>query len=99
MSQPAISRKTYLFTWITLLVLALATTLIGRLDLGPFNMPIAVIIATAKAALIVAFFMQAKLESRLVHVVIGAGVLWFLILLTNTLGDYVTRGWLPFPGK
>ncbi|MDQ2775822.1 MAG: cytochrome C oxidase subunit IV family protein [Acidobacteriota bacterium] len=99
MSQPAISRKTYLFTWITLMVLALATTLIGRLDLGPYNMPIAVLIATAKAALIVAFFMQAKLESRLVHVVIAAGVLWFLILLSNTLGDYVTRGWLPFPGK
>lgn len=99
MSQPAISRKTYLFTWIALLLLALATTLIGRLDLGPFNMPIAVLIATAKAALIVAFFMQAKHESKLVHVVIAAGVIWFLILLTNTVGDYATRGWLPFPGK
>ncbi len=99
MSQPAISRKTYLFTWITLMLLALATTLIGRLDLGPFNMPIAVLIATAKAALIVAFFMRAKHESKVVLIVIAAGIVWFLILLTNTLGDYATRGWLPFPGK
>ena len=99
MSQPAISRKTYLAIWITLMLLALVTTLIGRLDLGPFNMPIAVLIATAKAALIVAFFMQAKHESKVVHVIIAAGVVWFLILMTNTLGDYVTRGWLPFPGK
>jgi len=99
MSQPAISRKTYLVIWIALMLLALVTTLIGRLDLGPFNMPIAVLIATAKAALIVAFFMQAKHESKVVHVIIAAGVVWFLILMTNTLGDYVTRGWLPFPGK
>ena len=81
------------------MLLALVTTLIGRLDLGPFNMPIAVLIATAKAALIVAFFMQAKHESKVVHIIIAAGVVWFLILMTNTLGDYVTRGWLPFPGK
>jgi hypothetical protein len=27
------------------------------------------------------------------------GVLWFLIMITLTLGDYLTRGWMPFPGK
>ncbi len=99
MSQPAISRKTYLLVWIALLILAAATTLIGYLDLGAFNMPIAIAIATTKAALIVAFFMQAKVESRVVQVIIAAGVLWMGIMLSNTLGDYVTRGWLGFPGK
>lgn len=99
MSQPAVSRKTYALIWVVLLILALATTLIGRMDLGPFNMPIAIAIATTKAALIVAFFMQAKIESRLIWVIIGGGVIWVLIMMSNTLGDYVTRGWLPFPGK
>lgn len=99
MSQPAISRKTYLFVWIGLLLLATATTLIGYLDLGPFNMPIAIAIATAKATLIVMFFMQAKAEPRVIQIIIAAGVLWILFMVTNTLGDYITRGWLPFPGK
>jgi cytochrome c oxidase subunit IV len=99
MSQPAVSRKTYLLIWVALMVLALATTLIGFVDLGPFSMPIAIAIATAKAALIVAFFMQAKHEPRIIQVIIAGGVIWILILITNTIGDYATRGWLPFPGK
>jgi cytochrome c oxidase subunit 4 len=99
MSQPAASRKAYSLIWIALLVLALITTLIGYLNLGPFNMPIAIAIATAQAALIVMFFMEAKAESRVIHIIIAGGVIWILIMISNTLGDYVTRGWLPFPGK
>jgi cytochrome c oxidase subunit 4 len=68
-------------------------------DLGPFSMGIAILIATAKAALVVAFFMHGRYESRLIHVIIAAGVVWFLIMISNTLGDYITRGWLPVPGK
>jgi cytochrome c oxidase subunit 4 len=99
MSEPIVSRTKYALTWITLLALALATTLIGLLDLGPFNMILAVAIATAKAALIAAIFMHALYEGKLVRIVLAGGVLWILILITLTLGDYVSRGWLPFPGK
>jgi|tagenome__1003787_1003787.scaffolds.fasta_scaffold20989530_4 cytochrome c oxidase subunit 4 len=99
MKEPVVSIRTYTLTWLALLALALATTLIGLLDLGPFSMGIAILIATAKAALVVAFFMHGRYESKLVRVIIAAGVIWFLIMISNTLGDYITRGWLPFPGK
>lgn len=99
MKPPVVSLRKYTYTWLTLLVLALATTLIGFLDLGPFNMGIAILIATAKACLIVAFFMHGLYESKLIRIIISAGVIWFLIMITLTLGDYSTRGWLPFPGK
>jgi hypothetical protein len=26
-------------------------------------------------------------------------VMWFLIMMSLTMNDYFTRGWLPFPGK
>jgi cytochrome c oxidase subunit IV len=99
MSKPVVSIRTYTLTWLALLALVLATTLIGFLDLGPFSMGIAILIATAKAALIVAFFMQARYEAKIIRVIIAAGVVWFLIMVSNTIGDYVSRGWLPFPGK
>jgi cytochrome c oxidase subunit 4 len=99
MKAPTVSRKQYAFTWVALLVLALITTLIGMLDLGPFNMVIAITIATIKASLIAAFFMHALYESKVVRVIIAGGVIWFLIMVSLTLGDYMTRGWLAWPGK
>jgi len=96
---PAVSRRTYLFTWLTLLGLTLLTTLLGFINMGPFSIVIAVALAAIKAALIAGFFMHALFEGKLVRVAIAAGVIWFLIFVSLTLGDYITRGWLPFPGK
>ena len=83
MKQPVVLIRTYTLTWLALLALALATTLIGFLDLGPFSMGIAILIATAKAALVVAFFMHGRYESKLVRVIIAAGVIWFLIMISS----------------
>ncbi|MBV8706578.1 MAG: cytochrome C oxidase subunit IV family protein [Acidobacteriaceae bacterium] len=94
MKEPAISIKTYTWTFLALLALALATTLIGFLDLGPFSMVIAVTIATAKAILIAFFFMHALYESKVIRVILAGGIIWFLIMVSLTLGDYMTRGWV-----
>ncbi len=100
MKQPTVSRRTYTFTFLSLLAFALATTLIGFLNLGPFSMVIALTIAAAKAILIAAFFMHALYESKVVRVAIAGGVIWFLIMVSLTLGDYMTRGWVsPLGGK
>ncbi len=94
MKQPVVSIRTYTWTFLALLTLALATTLIGFLNLGPFSMVIAVAIATAKAILIAFFFMHAFYESKVIRVILAGGVIWFLIMVSLTLGDYLTRGWV-----
>ena len=99
MSRPIIPARTYLFTWGSLLGLTLLTSLLGFIDMGQFSVIVAVLIAAMKASLIVAFFMHALYESKLVWVVLAGGVIWFLILFSLTLGDYITRGWLPVPGR
>lgn len=96
---PVVSAKTYVLTFVALLALTLTTTLIGFIDLGWGSMFVAVTIALAKATLIACFFMHALLESKVVKLVIAGAILWFLILVTLTVGDYVTRGWLGFGGK
>jgi cytochrome c oxidase subunit 4 len=52
-----------------------------------------------KASLIAGIFMHALFDSKVVKIIIASGVAWFLILVSMTLGDYMTRGWIPFPGK
>lgn len=99
MKQPVLSVKQYALTWVALLALVLITTLIAMLDLGPFTMIIAITIAATKASLVAAFFMHALYESKLVRIILAGGILWFLIMVSLTLGDYVSRGWLPIPGK
>jgi cytochrome c oxidase subunit IV len=99
MSQPTVSVKTYALTLMGLLGLTLLTSLLGLQDLGRLSIVIAVLIALAKATLIATFFMHAFFGSKLVRVVLAAGVIWFLIMICLTTADYFTRGWLPFPGK
>ena len=95
MTQPAVSIKTYLFTFVGLLVLTATTTLLGFVDMGPFNTGVALVIAAVKASLIAAFFMHALYESKLVRVVLAGGIIWFLILISLTVSDYVSRSWSP----
>ena len=94
MAQPTVSKRTYLFTFLGLLGLTLLTTLLGFIDMGAFNTVVALLIAALKASLIAAFFMHALYESKLVRVVIAGGMIWFLILITITISDYISRSWL-----
>jgi cytochrome c oxidase subunit 4 len=71
------------------------TWTIGYINLGMFNVIIALAIAITKALLVALFFMHIKGSSRLLHLAIAVGVIWFIILLSLTLGDYLTRGWVP----
>jgi cytochrome c oxidase subunit 4 len=57
------------------------------------NAPIALIIATVKATLVVLFFMHVKESSRLTKVTVTSGVFWLGILLVLTMTDFLTRGW------
>jgi caa(3)-type oxidase subunit IV len=56
-------------------------------------------IGACKASLVVLFFMHALVSSRVTWAVIAAACFWMGILLVLTLGDYFTRGLVPFmPG-
>lgn len=94
MNAPTVSRTKYALTWGVLLLLTLITTLVATVDLGVFNMIVAVGLAALKACLIAAIFMHVLFEGKLVKVVIAGAVVWFLIMVTLTVTDYMTRGWV-----
>jgi len=59
--------------------------------LGPFNIVIALAIATLKASLVVLYFMHARYSPKRTQLVIICAVFWLAIMLALTLSDYVTR--------
>jgi len=69
------------------------TVQIAFLNLGPLNAIAALVIAVFKATLVVLFFMHVKYNSRLTRAVVIGSVFWLGILLTLTMGDYLTRTW------
>jgi cytochrome c oxidase subunit 4 len=91
--------RTSVAIFIALLVLLIATVGAAYLPLGDLHFPVAMIIAAAKAVLIVLFFMHVIYSSRLTKIVTVAGFLWLAIMVGLTLSDYLSRGWLNIPGK
>lgn len=73
------------------------TWCIGYVNLGVFNLVVALFISFAKMLLIVLFFMHIKGSSRLLHLAAATGLLWLGIMLVLTLGDYLSRGWVAMP--
>jgi len=90
-SHHIVSPTTYLIIILTLMALTGITVWAAFVDLGPFNIVVALAIATCKATLVVLFFMHAKYTARRTQLVIIAGIFWLAILLFMTMSDYISR--------
>ncbi len=84
--------RPYYVIFAVLLVCTYLTWQAAYFDLGRLNAVAALGIAGIKATLVVWFFMHARSSPRLTWLVAFGGLLWLLILLALTAGDYLTRG-------
>jgi len=90
-TEHIVSPGTYLAIILTLLALTGITVFAAFVDLGRFNIVVALLIATVKATLVVLIFMHAKYAPERTKLVIIAGVFWLALLLFMTLSDYASR--------
>ena len=88
-----ISWKVYLAVFLALCVLTVVTVAAAQVEFGPFNLLVALGIATTKAALVVLYFMHARYSGQLTALVIASSVAFLFILVFLTLTDYVSRSW------
>ncbi len=93
MSGHVSPKSLYYTIFLSLMVLTGVTVGAAFVELGPLNFPVALAIATLKATLVVLFFMHVKYSSHLVKLVIVTSLFFLLILLGETMMDFVTRGW------
>jgi len=88
-----VTPKTYIIVFITLLAFTAITVGAAFVNLGIFNPIIALAIACTKAVVVILFFMHVFFQSKLIKMTVGAGFFTFLILITMTLSDYLSRAW------
>jgi cytochrome c oxidase subunit IV len=99
MSEPThhehhiVSPKVYGVIFGLLLIFTASTVGASYLELGTFNAVVALGIAVIKAVLVVLFFMHVKYSSKLTKLTVAAGFFTFIVLITMTLTDYISRAW------
>ena len=99
MSEPVqhehhiVGPKTYLLILCALLVLTATTTGAAFINMGVFSPIVALGIACIKAVLVILFFMHIRYSSRVMMLTVCAGFFTFLVLITMTLSDYISRSW------
>lgn len=92
-----VTPATYVKAILVLMVLLIVTVLAANVEMGILNVPIALAIATAKAVVIMMYFMHLKFSSKLVWIFATVAFVFVGILFALTLSDYFTRDWLANP--
>jgi cytochrome c oxidase subunit IV len=90
-------KSLYIGVFLALMVGTAVTVGVTYVDLGAFNLTVALAIAVTKAMLVILFFMHMKYSPKLIKVTFGAGFFFFLIMIIITLSDYLTRGQMGLP--
>ena len=93
-----IPARMYVVIWAILMVLTATTVFAATLELGVFNIVLALLIATLKGSLVVLFFMHLRYSDKLTMVTVVASIFWLFILFSLTMTDYISRAWSTYAG-
>jgi cytochrome c oxidase subunit 4 len=74
-----------------LIFLTVLTVATAQIDIGVFNFPLAMVIATTKATIVAAIFMHLWFDSKLNAVVFVCALLFLAIFIVLTASDLLTR--------
>jgi cytochrome c oxidase subunit IV len=94
-----VPKRVYFAVFIALIVLTWVTTGVSELDLGKWNVFVALAIAISKASLVTLFFMHVRYSTRLTKMIVLSGIFWLALLLFLTMSDIWTRNWMGVPGR
>jgi len=83
--------KTYNVVFISLLILTAFTVLVAQFDFGAFNTLIAMAVATVKATLVGAYFMQLKHEDKTFTLCLISGVFFLIVMFAFIAMDVGSR--------
>jgi len=89
--------STLVAVFLTLIVFTVITTLISYIDLGEWNIVVALLIAVTKACFVAWIFMGVRYTTSLTKLFVVAGLVWLSILITLTYSDYTSRNWIYQP--
>ncbi|HEX8169334.1 MAG TPA: cytochrome C oxidase subunit IV family protein [Thermoanaerobaculia bacterium] len=86
------SLVTYFVIFFALMIFTVLTVAASRVNLGPWNTPLAMAIAIAKATMVILWFMHVIHSPKMTWIVVISSILWLGVLFVLTFSDYLTRG-------
>jgi len=84
--------KVYLGIGATLMVFTVITVAAAQVDLGFFNIVLALAIATTKALLVAFFFMHLYYDNKMLFMVFASSIFFLSVLISLTMMDTMRRG-------
>jgi cytochrome c oxidase subunit 4 len=84
--------STYLKVGAALLTLTVLTVAISRINLGPWNLVVAMLIASVKAVLVVLFFMHLLHDNKIYGSFFAGALVFLSVLIILTMFDTMDRG-------
>jgi cytochrome c oxidase subunit 4 len=89
--------KRYFVVWFILLICTVLTVWTGYKDLGAWNLPLALVIATFKATLVILFFMHMTEAAGTNRIVFVTSFVFLLVMIFGVFGDLWTRSQMSLP--
>ena len=89
--------KRYFIVWGILLICTVLTVWTGYKDLGSLNLPLALVIATFKATLVILFFMHMTESAATNRIVFVTSFVFMLVMIFGVFGDLWTRNQMSLP--
>jgi len=83
--------KLYWGVFLTLCFLTVVTVAVAQVNLGPFNLPVAILVATVKATLVAGIFMHLAWDHKQNLAVFVASLLFMGIFIVLTMTDTESR--------
>lgn len=83
--------KTYWIVWLALLGLTALTVYASYIDFGDLKTVVAVAIATAKATLVLLFFMHLLYDAPVFRWLFLVTIVMYVIFIAGTYADYMAR--------
>ena len=84
--------KVYLGVGSALLLMTAITVTVAQINLGPWNLVVALVIASVKALLVAFFFMHLFYDHKLYFIAFTTGLLCLTVFIILTLFDTMERG-------
>jgi len=83
--------KIYMRVFASLIVLTVITVSVSFVDLGSYNLLIAMLVAGIKASLVAMFFMHLYYDNKLNLIIFLTSILFLVIFIVFTMFDTMTR--------
>jgi cytochrome c oxidase subunit 4 len=85
--HPVVRTKTFVLVWACLLLLTAVTVAAAKLQLGAASIAVPLLIASAKASLVLWFFMHLKYEGKLFKLMLLMPIATLTVILVLTFFD------------